>query len=65
MLDYLWIAFYVIIFLQCLYYLIFLTPLLGAKQNNNRNRNPISVVVCAKNEAQNLKKFIPHLLQQK
>ncbi|MDG1805560.1 MAG: glycosyltransferase [Flavicella sp.] len=65
MLDYLWITFYVIIFLQCLYYLIFLTPLLGAKQNNNRNRNPISVVVCAKNEAQNLKKFIPHFLQQK
>jgi len=64
MIDYLLVTFCIVSLIQSFYYLLFLTPLLGYKQNNNKNSEPISVVVCAKNEAQNLKTFIPKILKQ-
>ncbi|WP_152286409.1 glycosyltransferase [Flavicella marina] len=64
MLFYLFVVFYVIVAIQCLYYLLFLTPLHKKKQSILTNSEPISVIICAKNEANNLKRFLPSLLNQ-
>jgi glycosyltransferase involved in cell wall biosynthesis len=37
---------------------------LAKNQKNNPKRIPISIIVCAKNEAENIKKFVPLLLEQ-
>ncbi len=48
---------------QLFYYLYFmrLTPI---KESNTENTPPLSVIICAKNEAQNLKQFIPLICKQ-
>ena len=67
MLDVLFYSFTIVVAIQALYYL----PLFGwfafLKQQDKleiKSRLPISVIVCAKNEAENLKRFIPSLLNQ-
>jgi len=46
-----------------IYWLVILIKILGFKPKPNRN-NPVSVIVCAHNELDNLKKLIPFLLNQ-
>lgn len=62
------IIFYVFIgvtLLQLLYYLGILGKFAFSRlQASNPKRIPVSVIVCAKNEAENVKKFVPLLLQQ-
>ncbi|MEI6864780.1 glycosyltransferase [Flavicella sp.] len=65
MLDYLLWAFYLVIVIQVIYYLLFLSPFFGYKNSTNRNSKPISVIICAKNEAKNLQNFLPMILEQK
>ncbi len=36
----------------------------SAKESNTNSTPPVSVIVCAKNEAENLKDFIPFILEQ-
>ena len=64
MIDYFMLAFYIVIAIQTVYYILFLTPLLAKKQPLHRTNISISVIICAKNEAANLKKFIPEILNQ-
>lgn len=62
------IVFYVfagIIAIQILYYLGIFSRFAFAKKHQNKpKRIPISVIVCAKNEEDNVKKFIPILAEQ-
>jgi len=67
-----WISFYVFAisaFLLVIYYAIFFSRMAFSrvKKNNNHEttkQQPVSVVICAKNEYQNLKNNIPKLLEQ-
>lgn len=65
MLDYLLFAFYAVTAIQSIYYLLFLSPFFGYKNSPNRNIEPVSVIICAKNEAENLKEFLPKIIDQK
>ncbi len=59
------IAFAVIVFIQFIYYLfIFGKFSFGKKTEGTPKRLPISIIVCAKNEEENVSKFIPLLIQQ-
>ncbi|MGM0565158.1 MAG: glycosyltransferase [Bacteroidota bacterium] len=51
---------------QMFYYGYIFSRMAFAKPNvsENKNPNPVSVVVCARNEAQNLRKFLPRILEQ-
>ena len=51
--------------IQLCYYLFFLSFIFHKKTNKPESEQlPISVIVCAKNESDNLKKLIPLLLNQ-
>ena len=51
--------------IQIIYYLIFSSVLFDSKKKKeNKKEIPISVIVCAKNEAKNLKLFLPSILNQ-
>ena len=66
MLEYLFIAFIVIFCVQCTYYLFIFGNFYFSKttiQNTTFNQ-AVSVIICAKNEAKNLKKNIPYFLEQ-
>ena len=57
--------FIVIVAIQLFYYLIVFGKFAYAKpQKSNPKRIPISVIVCAKNEAENVANFIPLLAEQ-
>lgn len=66
MLEYLFIAFIVIFCIQCIYYLFIFGNFSFSKTttNNTTFSKAVSVIICAKNEAKNLKKNIPHFLDQ-
>jgi glycosyltransferase involved in cell wall biosynthesis len=65
MLSYIFIAFAIIVGIQSLYYFLFFCSSIGReKKYKNLSYPPISVIVCAKNEAENLKRFIPSILEQ-
>ena len=51
--------------IQIIYYLIFSSVFFESKKKKeNRKDIPISVIVCAKNEAKNLELFLPSILNQ-
>ena len=59
---YLFIA---VIAIQIFYYLIVFSKFAFSKSKTNSPKKiPISVIVCAKNEAENIKKFVPLLVEQ-
>lgn len=64
-LDIIFYSFVAIVFIQLFYYLgilrvfAFLHP-----QKKETNNIPVSVIVCAKNEAENLNNFLPSILNQ-
>lgn len=65
MLQVLLYAFITIAIIQALYYLIIFSRFAFAKATKNQPNNiPVSVIVCAKNEAENLKQFLPHVINQ-
>ena len=50
---------------QLFYYLWFyLAPSLYRSSENKGSREPVSVIICARNEAENLKNFLPSVLEQ-
>jgi glycosyltransferase involved in cell wall biosynthesis len=65
MFDYLLFFLCIVTTIQSIYYLLFLSPFFGCKRSTNRNKFPISVIICAKNEVENLQNFIPKILEQK
>ena len=59
------IAFAVIVFIQFIYYLfIFGKFSFGKKTEGTPKRLPISIIVCAKNEEENIKKYFQSLVTQ-
>lgn len=66
MLEYLFIAFIVIISIQFIYYFIFISSFLFPKKKLKKKNFelPVSVVICAKNEAKNLKEHLPLFSEQ-
>lgn len=61
-LFYFFVAFSVI---QIIYYVVFSTFLFNSKKEEKKVAEiPVSVIVCAKNEAKNLKKFLPSIIEQ-
>lgn len=64
-LSVLFYSFVVFTAIQVIYYLIFSSFLFDKKSTNQKSvALPISVIVCAKNEAQNLKEFLPSIIEQ-
>ncbi len=65
MLDITLYFFIVVVAVQLCYYLIIFGKFAFAKaQKSNPKRIPVSVIVCAKNEAENVAKFVPLLMEQ-
>lgn len=57
--------FIAVVLVQFLYYIVFFGKFSFAKPKpSTPKRIPISVIVCAKNEAENVKNFLPLLLEQ-
>tara|TARA_R100001377_G_C3180123_1_gene106303 strand:- start:146 stop:1258 length:1113 start_codon:yes stop_codon:yes gene_type:complete len=64
-LDILYYTFIIVACFQVCYYLFFFSPFAFQKENKPTAKNiPISVIICAKNEAENLKKFLPSVISQ-
>lgn len=64
-LDILFYSFVAIVLIQLFYYLIFLRTFAFLKPNQTQKTDiPVSVIVCAKNEEENLKQFLPSVLNQ-
>lgn len=64
-LDILFYAFVVVVLIQVFYYLIIFSRFAFVKPlNTTPGDQGISVIVCAKNEAENLERFLPLILEQ-
>ena len=64
-LQVLFYIFVVVVSIQLFFYAYVFSNLKQKKDNTNiSNQPPVSVVVCAKNEAENLKTFLPFILDQ-
>jgi glycosyltransferase involved in cell wall biosynthesis len=65
-LSVLFYSFVVLTATQIIYYFIFSSVLFtSTKDKKKKDEIPVSVIVCAKNEAENLKNFLPSILNQK
>jgi len=56
--------FIAIVGIQTVYYFVFSFFAFSKSKRNKTNAIPISVIICAKNEAKNIKTFIPSILEQ-
>lgn len=66
MLDLLFYIFIGIVAIQFVYYILIFGNFSFAKlKPTNPKKIPVSIIVCAKNEAENVAKFVPLLLKQK
>lgn len=60
------LTFYFIVFIQAFFYLFLFSLFTFSKPKNNTNNSiSVSIIICAKNEAKNLKQFLPHVINQK
>tara|TARA_R110001583_G_scaffold412_2_gene3767 strand:+ start:11281 stop:12390 length:1110 start_codon:yes stop_codon:yes gene_type:complete len=66
MLEYLFVTFIVIVCIQLIYYIFLFGSFafLKSKPTVNNFNKPISILICAKNEAENLKINLPYFLNQ-
>lgn len=65
-LDIIFYTFIIIVFIQLIYYGFLFSSFAFAKpKRTTKKKIPISVLICAKNEAENLEQFIPLILEQK
>lgn len=52
--------------IQLFYYLYFyIAPATSAEENDFQQKGPVTVIICARNEEQNLRNFLPSVLEQK
>lgn len=56
--------FCIIVFINCLFYILYSKFAFSTVDNKEKQSFPVSLIVCAKNEAKNLKKHIPLWLAQ-
>lgn len=65
-LDILFYTFIIVVFIQLIYYGLIFTRFAFAKSKRSTTKKiSISVLICAKNEAENLEQFLPYILEQK
>jgi glycosyltransferase involved in cell wall biosynthesis len=58
-------AFVAVSAIQSIYYVCFSSILFhGKNKNNEKEPMPVSVIICAKNEAKNIKRFLPSIINQ-
>jgi biofilm PGA synthesis N-glycosyltransferase PgaC len=58
-------VFGVVAAIQLFYYLYFyLSVYLHKPKDGRSGKPPVSIIICARNEAENLKKFLPAVLEQ-
>jgi poly-beta-1,6-N-acetyl-D-glucosamine synthase len=57
---------FVLSFLVQIYYYFYyyLTPATYSHRDSSQNNEPVSVIICARNEEENLRKFLPAVLEQ-
>ena len=58
------LGFFILITLVNILFFIGYFSFASAKESSSNYAPPVSVIICAKNEAENLKKFIPFILEQ-
>ncbi|ALJ06315.1 glycosyl transferase family 2 [Pseudalgibacter alginicilyticus] len=64
-LDFVYYTFIFVVFFQVLLYIFFYGRFAFLKQNKESQKSiPISVIICAKNEAKNLTRFLPSIIEQ-
>lgn len=64
-LDILFYTFLIIVIIQLIYYGFIFSRFAFAKSKTPSKKNiAVSVIICAKNEADNLQQFLPHILEQ-
>lgn len=63
-LHFLFLCFLVVIGIQIVYYLVFIIGLSRTEKTGEPQLIPISIIVCAHNEEENLRALIPALLEQ-
>ena len=62
--EYLLIIFAICLAVQVVYILLYSIVIGSFKKNNADSETPVSVIVCVRNELQNLQKNLPHILNQ-
>jgi glycosyltransferase involved in cell wall biosynthesis len=64
-LDLIFYLFIIVVFIQVIFYLFFFGRFAFIKPKENTSKHyPVSIIICAKNEAENLKKFLPSIISQ-
>ena len=63
-LDIIWVILILSTFLLCFYYLYFFKKIVDHQDLSSSKKLPVSVVICAKNEVNNLRKHLPSILAQ-
>ena len=64
-LDILFYTFIIIVFIQLIYYGLIFSRFAFAKYKTPSQKNiAVSIIICAKNEAENLQQFLPFILEQ-
>ncbi len=64
-LDFIFYAFIAVVGIQVIFYLFFFGRFAFLKKEKKPQNNvPVSVIICAKNEAENLQNFLPSILNQ-
>ncbi|MGA1226837.1 MAG: glycosyltransferase [Tamlana sp.] len=64
-LDIVFYIFIIVVFIQVIFYIFFFGRFAYLKQTKNiLGKKPVSVIICAKNEAENLKRFLPSIVNQ-
>jgi len=64
-LDFIFYTFVVVVFIQVVYYLVLFRNFAFLRPKKTAFKKiPVSVIICAKNEAENLKLFLPSIISQ-
>ncbi|MDD7886690.1 glycosyltransferase [Flavivirga sp. 57AJ16] len=64
-LDFIFYAFIAVVVIQAIFYLFFFIKFAVLKQEKKTPKDlAVSVIICAKNEAENLQKFLPFVINQ-
>ncbi len=64
-LDIVFYGFVAVVIIQVIFYVFFFSKFAFAKKQKVSQKNiPVSVIICAKNEAENLKAFLPSVIAQ-
>jgi glycosyltransferase involved in cell wall biosynthesis len=64
-LDVVFYGFIVVVIIQVIFYTFFFSKFAFSKQKKTAQKNiAVSVIICAKNEAENLKTFLPSIIEQ-